>query len=332
MVLIKVLRHMLAIVLSIAFTTSFISLSWSQDSPPVRISLVPFLGEAPAYIAAHNGYFQQEGLEVAIKYNPAGKVSLKDLFDDKLDIISVADTPLVYKGFSRNDFYIVAGMSHTEHLSGAVARKDKGVDTPSGIKGRKVAWFQGTGTDYLLDQYLLSQGLSYSDIQAVDLKPKALEKELLSGNVDAIFSWHPHISNVVKALGDKAYILPTTGLKVLDWVVVTKKEYAEKNPENVERYLRAIAKANQFIRDQTSEAMMIYSKESGSDMKIVTAMWNQFSYGLYLNEPMLINMEDQARWIIRTKEQASKKVPNFLDLFNTKLLQKVKPEVVTLIK
>ncbi|MBL4907865.1 MAG: ABC transporter substrate-binding protein [Sneathiella sp.] len=332
MVLIKTSHYVSLLVLLFVIALFSAPLVWGQNSPPVRLSLIPFLGEAPAYIAVQNRYFKDEGLDVTVIYNSAGKIALQKLFEDKVDIVTVADTPIVYKAFNRDDFYILAGMTHTDQQSGAIARKDQGINTPAGIKGRRVAWFQGTGTDYLLDQYLLSNGLTLSDIETVDLKPKAMVKELISGNVDAIFSWQPHIMDAVNALGDKAYILPTKGLKVLDWVVVTRKEFAEKNPKKLEKYLSAIIKANQFILENPDEAMTIYAKATGADIKIVSAMWEQFSYGLFLNESMLINMEDQARWIVRNKFQEKKKVPNYLSIFHVKPLMKVKPEAVTLIK
>lgn len=306
--------------------------AWSQNLQTVRVSFVNFMGEAPAIIALQKGYFKDEGLNVSVKYNSAGPPAAKDLFSGIVDIASMADTPLVYAGFDRNDFSIIAGVTHSDHLAGAVVRSGLDVSDPLDIKGRKVGLLRGSGSDYLLDQYLLLTGLTYSDIKIVDLKPKMLVKEIIRGNIDAIFSWQPHILNAMTGLGDSGHKLPTKGLKVLDWLIVTKKDYADKNPEILEKYLRALNKASQFIHENRDEAIAIYSKKTGEDSTQMQAMWAQFSYGLYLNEPMLIHMEDQARWIIRKKTKTSKVIPNYLNLFNVDFLKKVKPEAVTLIK
>lgn len=318
-----------AIPFLLLFSATFVS---SQNLLPVRVSLVTFMGEAPAIVALHQGYFKEEGLDVSVKYNSAGPSAVKDLFSGVVDIASVADTPLVYAGFDRSDFSIIAGVTHSDHLAGAVVRNDVGVGEPLDIRGRKVGLLRGSGSDYLLDQYLLENGLTYEDIKIVDLKPKMLVKEIIQGNIDAIFSWQPHILNAMTGLGENGHKLPTKGLKVLDWLIVTKKDYAEKNPEVLEKYLSALNKANQFIHDNREEAMSIYSEKTGQYSGQMDEMWAQFSYGLFLNESMLIHMEDQARWIIRKKGKSNKGIPNYLNLFNVEFLKKVKPEAVTLIK
>ncbi len=224
----------LSFIISISLLFSATS-TRSQDLLPVRVSFVNFMGEAPAIIALRNGYFEEEGLKVFVKYNGAGPSAAKDLFSGVVDIASMADTPLVYAGFDRDDFSIIAGVTHSDHLAGAVARGGLNASDPLDIKGRKVGLLRGSGSDYLLDQYLLQTGLTYNDINIVDLKPKMLVKEIVQGNIDAIFSWQPHLQNAMAGLGESGHKLPTKGLKVLDWLVVTKKEYAEKNPEVLEK-------------------------------------------------------------------------------------------------
>lgn len=332
MISIKSIPRSLIVVISFTFILLSNTAVWSQNLLPVRVSLVKFMGEAPALIALHNGYFKEEGLDVSVKYNSAGPPSIKDLFSGVVDIASVADTPLVYAGFDRNDFYIIAGVTHSDHLSGAVIRKEGRTAKSLDINGLKVGLLLGSGSEYLLDQYLLANGLSYDDIKIVDLKPKMLVKEIVKGKIDAIFSWHPHLLNAMDGLGDVGHKLPTNGMKVLDWLVVTKKEFSEKNPKILEKYLRSLKKANKFIHDNRDKAFEIYAKTTNTDKKLVRKMWSQFSYGLFLNESMLIHMEDQARWIIRKEGKPNKTIPNYLNIFNVKFLKKVKPEAVTLIK
>ena len=154
---------------------------------------------------------------------------------------------------------------------------------------------------------------------------------ITAGDVDAIFTWEPYVQYTMTALGENAYGLPTGDLKVTDWVAVTMKEYAERNPMKLEAYLRALAKATQFIRSNPEESITLVSAKSGIDKTTVSSMWEKFSFGLYLNESMLLNLEDQARWINKNGK-SSANIPNILNLIHTAPLKKTSPEAVTLVQ
>lgn len=304
----------------------------NPDYDTVRFARVAFMGEVAAYIAEDQGYFADEKLNMVVKQNAAGKESLKDLFEGRVDIITTAETPIVYAAFKRDDFYIIAGVAHSETMAGAIARRDSGINSPAEIKGKRIALFEGTASDYLLDQYLISNDLSYEDIQRIDMKPKIMVDELVQGRVDGIFGWEPHIKNASAQLGDNAYLLPTVGLKTMDWVIVVSKSYAEQNPQVLVKFLRAIDRANSFIRGNNAQAAAIFSRRSGISQDLVKALWGDFSFELYLSEALLINMEDQARWAITTGRVAAREIPNYLQRIDFNALQQLRPQAISLIK
>src|SRR5262249_58338504 len=67
------------------------------------------LFSSPIWIAEHQGYFRNAGLKVMIKELPTGKLALQALLQgEPLDIVTVASTPIMLQGFSRDDFRIIA--------------------------------------------------------------------------------------------------------------------------------------------------------------------------------------------------------------------------------
>jgi hypothetical protein len=56
-----------------------------------------------------------------------------------------------------------------------------------------------------------------------------------------------------------------------------------------------------------------------------------FSPRVYLDQGLLLTMEDQARWLIRSKLRHQTQVPNDLDYIQTEALLKVNPKAVRLV-
>jgi len=298
----------------------------------ITFATVPFIGEAPSYIAYRNGYFEEEGLEVTLKYNTAGKLSLKNLFEGEADIITVAETPIVYSSFERGDFYIIGNMMHSDKINLVLARKDKGINSAEDLKGKKAAVFRGTASDFFMDSFFIANRLNSSDLEIVDMDPPTMVSAIEKGEVDAIFCWQPHIRNAQNKLGDNAIILPSEGIYTASWLIIVMKDYAEKNPEMLEKFLRAIVKAENFIRENREESISIHSEESGVDREVIAALWDDVIYDLSLDEALLTNLGDEARWAIRYNLTDKTEVPNYLDYIYIDALEKVKPEAVTVIK
>ena len=306
----------------------------------VRFSTVPFIGEAPSYVAYHNGYFEEEGLDVTLTYNPGGWMSLKNLFEGDADIITVAELPIVYScfdkkkytDFEREDFYIIGDIVYSDNFQQVVARKDKGIHSPADLKGKRVGVFRGTTLDFFMDFFFTDHRLQYSDVEVVDMDVFEMTSAIEKGDLDAIFTWQPHVLIAQKKLGDNAIVLPSKLKYTTAWLVIVMKDYAEKNPEILEKFLRAIVKAENFIKENPEEAITIHAQMSDVDRETVAALWDMVAFDLSLGEALLTQMEEEARWVIRTKRTDETEAPNLLDYIYFDALEKVKPGAITIIR
>ena len=328
-------RKLGRVVFAVLVATSLLAASASHANDAtvkVRIARVPFIGEVPVYLASHLGYFADEGLEVRAQPRHAGALSFKDLLAGQFDIITTAETPVVFQSLVRDDFYVIAGLARSDRIAGALANRGAGINAPADLAGKRVGLVKGTASEYLLDQFLVANDLSIEQITVVDLKPKALVQALVNGEVDAMFSWQPHLRNTSRRLGDAAYVLPTMGLKTMDWSVVVMKDYAHAHPEVLVKYLRAVDRAIGYIRTDPEAAISAFAQASGINREVVKSTWDEFAFELYLSEAMLINMEDQARWMIDVGRVAPRAVPNFLEVIHFETLRAVRPESISIIQ
>ena len=93
-----------------------------------------------------------------------------------------------------------------------LARQDRGIKAPEDLKGKIVGITTGTAGQFFLSLFLTYHQMSMSNLKIVDLKPDRLSQSLIDGQVDAIVTWEPYISQTRMALGDKALLLSGHGL------------------------------------------------------------------------------------------------------------------------
>jgi len=306
------------------------SIGGSKPLTAVRFASVPAIVEAPSHVAYQKKYFQQEGLNLSIEINPDGKTSLTHLFEGKVDIAAVMGTPVVYSSFQRNDFYVIAKMEHAK-IHSAIARKDSGININNDIKGKKVAVMFGTSGHFFLDSWLIFHNLKPSEIHLVNLNGPEAVDAIGRGDVDAMFYWFPFPDRAMREFDSKVFELPSSHHVPGSWVIVVKKNYAHKNPEILKQFLRAITKADEFIRKEPEAAMRIHSDVSGVAVSILSNKFKKMGFRLCLDQELILDFEDQARWIISYGYTTNKQVPNYLNYIYPDALLSVKPAAVTLI-
>ena len=100
---------------------------------------------APIYVADKKGFFKEEGLSVQITTFTAGRLCLDALLGGKADFAMVADTPIMRIGFANpTNIAILSTIAESDAAIKFIARKDKGINGPADLKGKKIGTFFGT--------------------------------------------------------------------------------------------------------------------------------------------------------------------------------------------
>jgi ABC-type nitrate/sulfonate/bicarbonate transport system substrate-binding protein len=130
----------------------------SSQSSPINIALGASRGvlTAPVWIAEHEGYFSENGININIQEFNSGKASFAAMLaQDSLDLSTVAQTPITLSSFKRDDFAIIAAMVTSTKALKIVGRSDLGVTNVSDLKGKKVGLVKGSTGEFFL--YLASK-------------------------------------------------------------------------------------------------------------------------------------------------------------------------------
>jgi len=297
----------------------------------IRFGVETSILSAPVWVAEMKGYFQTEGLEVEIKEFDSGRTAFRTMLDaDGLDIVTVAPTPIILSSFGRNDYAVIAVMTYTDNDSKVVARQDRGITKPVDLKGKIIGVTKGSTGHFFLSSFLNSIGLTNSDVELVDMKATEMAQALAEGRVDAISTWEPHIFNAQKLLGKNVMLFEDNGLFREHFSLVASRNFIKEHANILERFLRALEKAEKFININREESINIVATRIGADINLVDKLWNDFEFNLRLDQSILINLEDRARWSISNKLTEAQKEPDYLDFIYPDALKSVKPGAVTI--
>lgn len=298
----------------------------------VKLGISKSFLSIPVYIAQEQGYFADEGLDIIIKGYASGKLAMESMFAGEVDISTVADMPVVFNGFVRKDFCIFATFTSSYHFVKVIARKDKGIKTGADLKGKRMGANRGTSSHFFLGVFLVHNHLSISDVEMVHIKTVDLPTALKDGEVDAISVWQPYTQKAKQLLMDNAIELPSSEIYRTTFNFAVMKSFIREHPETIKRFLRALDKAAAFIQNNREESQDIIAESFNVDKEFVRVLWDDYVFGIFLDQSLLITWDEIARWAIENKLVDNKKIPNYLNYIYLDALEAVKPESITIIR
>ena len=112
--------------LSVAFYVIAILLAtdtYAQQKGEIILGVETSILPSPVWVAENKRYFQEEGLNVKIKEFGSGRSALKTMLTEgNLDMVTCAQTPVMFNSFTRNDYAIIAAMVYSDSDVKVLAR------------------------------------------------------------------------------------------------------------------------------------------------------------------------------------------------------------------
>jgi NitT/TauT family transport system substrate-binding protein len=303
-------------------------------SPPekVAIAFTTTTDGVLADVAQAKGFFRQEGLEIAPHLHLYGKLALDDLLAGKADFATVAETPVMLAVMKGEKISIIATIQTSNTAVYVLARKDRGILTVRDLKGKRIATTLGTSSDFALDVLLGVNGISRRDIQVVDLKAEQMADALAHGDIDAISTFTTYVKLAQKRLDDRVITFQDKDIYRLTFNIVATQEFIRNNPEKVRKVLRALDRAEDFVKKYPVEAQKNVSGFTGVDMGTVRELWSDASYSVALDQALILALEDESRWALSSGLAIAGKIPNYLDFIYLDGLRSVKPGAVRILR
>lgn len=202
---------------------------------------------APLIIAEQQGYFKEQGLDVAF---------VSSAPDANIRIMS---QPQLLKNVDQGLPLVRIGTLIDKPLNCVVALKDSGIKTLADLKGKRIAASNDSLTAAMLKTVLTNQGLSGNDI-ALTPTNTDLTEALLTNKVSAITAALRNVDVPRLELQDRkavAFFLEDHGVPSYNQLIFAVNKSAIHD-KRFPRFLAAIKKAVRYLDEHPQQAWLAY--------------------------------------------------------------------------
>jgi NitT/TauT family transport system substrate-binding protein len=282
-----------------------IILGQESSEPPLRVGIVPFVGEATTYYALEAGLFERQGISIdRVPFN-SGYDALSALRRGAIDLCAAAPTSVVnaaIKGASEGapggaGFSIIASLIESSTTTNVVVLGDR---NPDDLRGATVGIPLGTAAEYFWHLFARIRG--FDPVEDVILRdydlPRLLEAALES-RVDVAVFWGPYDLQLRDVEGMAARILDVDHLYTTSWLLLVRREVLETRRDTVVAYLRALLEAERVVHRDPGKVARMHSEQMNTPVDVLLRSYDRIEFDLSLTEAMLINLHQQAEWSVR---------------------------------
>jgi NitT/TauT family transport system substrate-binding protein len=257
---------------------------------------IPSVQFAPFYVAVERGYYAQEGLKIDFDYrSETDGVALVGANELPFALVSAEQVPLA----RAQGLPVVYVMAWWHDFPVAIASSSQsGIQKPADLKGKKIGIPGLYGASYVgLRALLNAVGINESDVTLDSIGYNQVEA-LVAGREDAVVVYANNEPIQLKAQGYSANIIP-----VKDYVdlvsngLISNEETIAKNPDLVQRFVRATLHGLQDTINRPSEAFEISRKYvEGLAQADQTAQWEVLTTSIDYWRTKQLGVSDPTAW------------------------------------
>jgi len=323
----------IVIILLIALVLIFVNLppKISPGSEPLIITSGTQEPSLLTLIADEKGYFQKHGLNVTIHAYPAGTYAVKELLAGNADLANAAEFVGVANSFQSPDLRIITTTAKINNLF-FIIRSDRGIVKPSDLKGKIIAVPKGSVAEFFLGRYLTLNGMNTSQITVLRLAPAEVIKSVVTGDADAAIIWEPYAYQIEQQLGRNSTRWEAQSGQFYYWVTYARSDTIRDKPEMIRKYLSALDEAETFLSAHQPEAKEILKQRLNVTDESVDSILKDYRFVLSLDQALIVEMEDEARWMAEQNMTGGNPRPSYLDMVSQDAMREVKPSAVTIIR
>jgi len=236
-------------------------LAGTAQAEALKLAHSTWVGYGPFYIAREKGFFKDEGVEIELSVMENTPLKMGALMAGRIDIVaSTADEFPTYMRNGRPLRYILA-VDNSNGGDGVVA--NKAIATVADLKGRTVAFEEGSVSQFFINALLRRAGLTQKDIKMVNMTATDAGVAFTANRVDAAVTWEPHLSQGAATEHGKVLVssAQTPGL-IVDVIAVLDTTAQEKRKE-LQAFVRAWQRALDYLASNPDEAYQIMARGVG---------------------------------------------------------------------
>ena len=224
----------------------------AAGAEPLKIGHSTWVGYGPFYIAQEKGFFEEEGVSVELLVMEDVKTRLPAIAAGQVDAgATTVDTVLNFYS-DRRPFRYLFAVDDSNGGDGIVANLD--IESVAGLKGKKIAYTEGSVSQFYLGVLLKDIGLSLDDVEGVNMTAGDAGAAFVAKRVDAAVTWEPWLTRGNQAEHGHILVDSSTSPGLITDVLLTTTAKLEARLQEFQALYRAWVKAVEWQKANEAEA------------------------------------------------------------------------------
>jgi NitT/TauT family transport system substrate-binding protein len=227
------------------------------DKSPLRVAYTQWWGDYTLLVAQEKGLFEKYGVEVEPVYYEFFSKTYSSLASGQIDgaLIAAGDTINI----DRSARMKVVGVSDDGGADAIVVNSE--INSIQELKGKTVGVLLGTQYELMFTEMLRSVNMNAGDVTFVGIEPENASDALKKGQVQAVYTWEPHLSEALSN-GNKI-IYPKEKTRLFPDMIVFSNSIVTQRPEDIRAFLQAWFAAVEYRLQNPQETQAIAAKYLG---------------------------------------------------------------------
>ncbi|HEX2432073.1 MAG TPA: ABC transporter substrate-binding protein [Aestuariivirgaceae bacterium] len=236
----------------------------SPEPGDIKMGIEPWLGYGQWHIAAKKGLFKQAGLDSVEIVNFTTDADINAaLAAGQLQCGNIATHTAMNFIAAGLPLKIVALLDVSKTADAMIS--DGSVTAVKDLKGKQVAYEEGTTSDILLNYALGQNGMTVADIQKVPMPAADAGSALIAGKVPVAVTYEPYLTLAMQQ-SPKVKMIYSAGENpgLISDVFVVREEFLKDKPGQIVALLKAWDLALADYRKDTAGGRAIISQAVGA--------------------------------------------------------------------
>ncbi len=247
-------------------------------------------------IAKEKNFFRKNGLDVDFRTFLTGRKAMHALQKGWVDIANIIDVNVAVHATEPKPKIKLLTCSQLRTDGTILARKDRGIEKPQDLIGKRLGYMKETSSHMFLIYFCRYHGLNIEDIDLIPTRTDHMEKELLSGELDACSIWQPFTTRTRIAAGAAGIELNT--IKNIDFfelyvMTAANAKSLDKKRNDIKEVLKTLGEADQFIKENREEADQILAKSMDMQLQFYQQVKEDIHDAIYPIKPEFWNQVNQ---------------------------------------
>lgn len=246
----------------------------NQDTKLIKVSEVTrSVFYAPQYVAIHNGYFKENGIEIDLTTAGGTDAVMTSVLAGQVEVgFGGPEASIYVYNEGKEDYTQVFAQLTKRDGSFLIARNPTNDFSWKQVKGTTIIPGRKGGVPYMTLEYVLRKnGIDPQKEVTLDdsIKFDLMAGAFAAGNAEYVTLFEPTASNtqkqgkgyIVASVGEASGEIPYTGY-------FAKKSYIENNQETIQGFTKAIYQGQQWVKEHTAKEIAEVIQEFFPDTEV----------------------------------------------------------------